>query len=67
MKWREWRAFHTLGGFLRNNDVARTLLAYFCNNIGSRAKFLRHCDFVGATGALNVCLTAKDMHSGSRV
>jgi pantothenate kinase len=42
-----------VGGFLtEHNDMARSLLAYFCMQIGCTAKFLRHSDFVGALGSL---------------
>jgi len=45
-----------VGGFLSGNPAAQRLLAYFCANIGARPKFLRHCDFVGAVGALRTDL-----------
>jgi len=47
------------GGFLEEgNHLARQVIASNFRNLGGRAYFLRHCDFLGALGSLRSCISA---------
>ena len=46
------------GGFLQNNELARSLIGTSMASVGGRAIFCRHSEFLGALGSLSACLRA---------
>ena len=46
------------GGFLQNNELARAVIGVSMANVGGRAIFCRHSEFLGALGSLSACLRA---------
>ena len=49
-----------VGGFLESNLIAQRVLARSVQQLGGRALFLRHGDFLGALGSLAHCLHLRD-------
>ena len=58
-----------VGGFVgaEQNTLARTLIAESMRQVGGRAVFCRHSEFLGALGSLSDCLCERrDLEQGDR-
>mmetsp|Transcript_30483 Transcript_30483/g.50495 ORF Transcript_30483/g.50495 Transcript_30483/m.50495 type:complete len:429 (-) Transcript_30483:295-1581(-) len=55
-----------VGGFLRNNELARVTIAQQLSSVGGRAIFCVHSEFLGALGSLSVCLSLRKREENAR-